>query len=118
MIQDLQRAKISEIADALVESGLRSLDEQAEALGVSRSTAWTIVKIQFKGTGLIAPTINRILASPNLPHSVRIKVIEYAREKVAGRYDHRAARIRRFERKLDRTLLDGSMSSARAHAAI
>jgi hypothetical protein len=33
MMQDLQRAKINEIAEALVEAGLLSLDEQAESVG-------------------------------------------------------------------------------------
>jgi predicted DNA-binding transcriptional regulator AlpA len=117
-MQDLQRAKIIEIAGALTEAGLLSLNEQAEALGLPKSTAWTIVKSQCKGTGLTASTINRILASPKLPHSVRIKVIEYAKEKLNGRYGHRRARIRKFEAKLDHTLLDGSKTLAPARLAV
>jgi len=107
VMQNLQRAKINEIAEALVEAGCHSLTDQAEALGLCRSTAWTIVKSQCKATGLTAPTINRVLASPKLPDSVRIRVLGYVREKLAGEYGHSAARRRKFEALLDRNLMDG-----------
>jgi hypothetical protein len=115
VMQNLQRVKIEEIAEALVEAGLHSLDEQAEALGLHRSTTWTIVKSQCKATGLTAATINRILRSPKLPASVRVQVIEYAREKLSGRYGHRATRIRRFEARLDQTLMNEGGSNGRVN---
>ena len=37
-------ATVEQIAEALVADGYTSLDGQAKALGVNRSTAWTIVK--------------------------------------------------------------------------
>jgi hypothetical protein len=60
-MEDLQREKINEIGKALVTSGLWTLYEQSKALGLRRSTTWTIVKSQCKGTGLTAATINRML---------------------------------------------------------
>jgi hypothetical protein len=118
VMKDLQRAKVIEIAGALAEAGLISLNQQAEALGLHRSTTWTIAKSQCKGTGLTASTVNRILASPKLPHSVRVKVIEYAKEKLTGRYGHKPARIREFEAKLDQTLPEGSSNTARTRVAV
>jgi len=100
--QNLQRTKINEIAEALVKAGCLSLGQQAKALGLQRSTAWTIVKSQCKATGLTVATINRMLASPKLPDSVRIKVIEYVAKKSAGHYGHTARRRRKFEARLNR----------------
>ena len=37
-----QSSKISELAEAVKSAGFLTLDEQAKALGLSRSTAWTI----------------------------------------------------------------------------
>ena len=59
------------IADALIKAGYTSLDEQARALGVSRSTAWTIVKTKHKLGRLNAKTTRCILANPDTPVSVR-----------------------------------------------
>ena len=59
------------IADALFKAGYFSLDEQARALGVSRSTAWTIVKTKHKLGRLNAKTTRCILANPDTPVSVR-----------------------------------------------
>src|SRR5262245_19814241 len=47
-----QAAKIREIANALVNAGFATLDDQARILGVGRSTAWTILKSSHKGSGL------------------------------------------------------------------
>src|SRR5690348_12276325 len=59
------------IADALIKAGHTSLDAQAKALGLSRSTAWTIVKTKHKLGRLNAETTSRILANPDTPSSVR-----------------------------------------------
>ena len=37
-----QLSKIRELAEAVKSAGFLTLDEQAKALGLSRSTAWTI----------------------------------------------------------------------------
>ena len=71
-LKDLER-----ISDALVSSGYISLDEQAKALGVSRSTAWTIVNNKHKLGRLSIKTINRILSNRETPSKVRAVVQEY-----------------------------------------
>jgi len=43
-MRERQSAKIKEIGCALVAAGFRALDEQAEGLGLSRSTTWTILR--------------------------------------------------------------------------
>jgi hypothetical protein len=45
---------IHHIGQALVASGYTSLDEQAKALGLNRSTTWTIVKAKHK-LGRLSP---------------------------------------------------------------
>src|SRR5262249_3245785 len=66
-------SKIRELAEAVKSAGFLTLDEQAKALGLSRSTAWTIRKASHKASGLSASIINQMLAAPELPPSARIK---------------------------------------------
>jgi hypothetical protein len=47
-----QSSKIRELAEAVKSAGFLTLDEQAKALGLSRSTAWTIRKASHKASGL------------------------------------------------------------------
>ena len=84
-IKARQSAKIKEIGAALASLGYTGLDVQAKALGLTRSTTWTILHANHKSSGLSAKVINRMLAAPNLPALVRTKILEYAEEKVAGR---------------------------------
>jgi hypothetical protein len=56
-----QSSKIRELAEALKSAGFLTLDEQAKALGLSRSTAWTIRRASHKASGLSASIINRPL---------------------------------------------------------
>jgi hypothetical protein len=95
-----QAQKIGEIADALVGSGYRTLDQQAKVLGLCRSTAWTIIKPPHKASGLTAGVINRMLSSPRLPEPARHKINEYVRERLAGTYGHGKMQLRRFARAL------------------
>ena len=95
-----QSFKIIEIGEALITAGFVSLDAQAKALGLPRSTAWTILSATHKGTGLSARIICRILSSGELPASVRMKVLEYAQEKAAGIYGGSARQRCRFTAKL------------------
>ena len=81
-----QAAKIREIREALVAEGCTSLDDQAAALGLSRSTTWTIIKGNHKASGLSANVIARMLSAPDLPPRVRNTIFEYVAEKRAGRY--------------------------------
>jgi hypothetical protein len=95
-----QARKIGEIADTLVTVGYRTLDEQAQVLGLSRSTTWTIVRGSHKASGLSATLINRILDSPALPLPVRHKVHEYVRDRLAGTFGHNRVQLRRFRARL------------------
>ena len=79
-----QRLKIEEIGRTLAECGFVELPEQAHALGLSRSTAWTIVRGTHKTSGLSAMTINRMLATDHLPHGYVEAFRIYRREDVRG----------------------------------
>jgi hypothetical protein len=72
---------IERIAEALIASGHTSLDAQAKALGIHRSTAWTIVKAKHKLGRLSAKTSSRMLANPELPARVRTVIQQYLTER-------------------------------------
>jgi hypothetical protein len=95
-----QSAKINEIGKALAAAGLRSLDEQAEAIGLSRSTTWTLLRAKHKGSGLSARIIAHMLSAPHLPLPVRAKILEYLAEKTAGLHGDTERELRRFVRRL------------------
>jgi hypothetical protein len=88
--------KIRGLAEALKSAGFLTLDEQAKALGLSRSTAWTIRKASHKASGLSASIINRMLAAPELPPLARTKILEYVEEKAAGLYGGSRSQRRKF----------------------
>ena len=89
------------IADALIASGYTSLDQQAKALGLSRSTAWTIVHArQHKVDRLSAKVIERMLKNPRLPPLVRATLQQYLAERSTV-----AAKARRM------APVDGSLAS-------
>jgi hypothetical protein len=94
--KERQVSKIKELAHVLESVGFVSLDDQAKALGLSRSTTWTILKAKHKNYGLSAIVIKRVLAKPDLHPRVRAKVIEYIRERMAGLYGHNGSQLRRF----------------------
>jgi len=93
-------SKIKELSDALEAAGFLSLDKQATALGLSRSTTWTILRAKHKNYGLSGALINRILKTPQLDRRVRAKVIEYVQEKASGFYGHNKTQLRRFTERL------------------
>jgi len=95
-----QSLKIRELGDALAAEGFATLDEQAAALGLCRSTTWTLLKGHHKSSGLSATVINRMLATPQLPPLVRSKILEYVEDKTAGLYGHGKAQLRRFSARL------------------
>lgn len=80
----VRKTKIHDIAEALISSGYMSLDEQAKALGVHRSTAWTIVRNKHKLGRLSAKTIERIIANPETPPLVLTAVQSYLGEKIGA----------------------------------
>jgi hypothetical protein len=81
-----QAEKIREVGHALVDGGFMTLDEQSKALGLARSTTWTILRASHKGSGLSAAIIKRMLLSPQLPPLARRKILEYTGNKLAGVY--------------------------------
>ena len=95
-----QSSKIRELAEAVESAGFLTLDEQARALGVPRSTAWTIRRASHKASGLTASIINRMLTAPQLPPLVRSKILEYVEEKAAGFYGGSQNQLRNFVARL------------------
>jgi hypothetical protein len=101
-----QSTKLREVGVALMEAGFLTLDAQARALGLSRSTAWTILRGNHKASGLSAAIINRMLSAPELPPIVRATIIDYIDGKTAGLYGHTRAQTRRFSsRIIDSTMI-------------
>jgi hypothetical protein len=74
---------LKNIADALISSGYTSLDQQAKALGLPRSTAWTIVHAKHKVDRLSAKVSARMLENPRLPPLVRATLQQYLAERSA-----------------------------------
>ena len=99
-VKERQSIKLKELCDALVAAGFVSLDDQASALGLSRSTTWTILNAKHKNYGLSGALINRILRKPGLHRNVRAKIIEYVQEKASGSYGHNKIQLRRFKDRL------------------
>jgi len=108
-IKTRQLSKIRELGEALVLEGFRTLDQQAKALGLGRSTAWTILKANHKASGLSAAVVNRMLAAPQLPALVRTKILEYIDEKIAGVYGHNKVQLRRFITRLSVGAVDQAL---------
>jgi hypothetical protein len=68
---------LAAITEALIQSGYKSLDAQAQALGLCRSTAWTVIKCKHKLGRLHTNTAMKMLASPALPVLVRAAIEAY-----------------------------------------
>ena len=71
--------RLQDISEALIADGYTSLDAQAKALGVHRSTAWTIMKAKHKLGRLSLKTTNGMLANPETPPAVRAPCREISR---------------------------------------
>src|SRR6201989_581259 len=69
-----RRIPIQLIADALIKAGYNSLDDQAKALGLHRSTVWTIIKTKHKLGRLNNKTLRCILANRDTPPSVLMMI--------------------------------------------
>jgi hypothetical protein len=91
-----QTRKIEELRQAISRAAPGSICEQAEMLGLCRSTAWAVLKRPYKNSGLTAAIINRMLASPKLPPQARTILDEYVEEKASGLYGHRRTQRLRF----------------------
>ena len=95
-----QCAKIAELRQALLMAGCRSLDSQAFALGLGRSTAWSVLRAGHKSTGLTASTVRQILRSEQLPVTARQVIEEYVAQKLAGAFGHDQKQLGRFRAAL------------------
>jgi hypothetical protein len=104
-----QTAKIRELRQALIDAGVRTLDAQADALGLARSTAWTILKTCHKASGLSAAIIERMLGS-KLPPRARAIIVEYVEEKSFGLYGGSRRQQQRFAVRLSNTIASSSGS--------
>ena len=118
-----QRLKIEEIGTTLAECGIVALDEQAYVLGLSRSTAWTVIRGTHKTSGLCATTINRMLDTGRLPPKVRLKLLEYIAEKMSGAYGDQKHCLKAFASKISlvhmhAALLQGTKPDAVHEAAV
>ena len=91
-----QAAKIRELWETVRTAGFLTVDEQAKALGLSRSTAWTLRKANHKASGLSASIINQMLSTPHLPQLARAKILEYVQEKAEGLYGGTESQRKRF----------------------
>jgi len=91
-----QCSKIAELRWALEQSGHHSLDKQASALGLGRSTTWAILQASHKGSGVSGSVIKRMLRSPTLPPAAKKWIAEYVSEKLSGAYGHSTKRLRIF----------------------
>ena len=100
MSRALQASRIREIGKALSAAGYEHIDSQAEVLGLSRSTTWTVLQGNHKHSGLTAAVIHQMLESEKLPASVRHKIIEYVMEKLSGHHGHSERQILNFSRRL------------------
>jgi hypothetical protein len=94
--------KIKKIGDALVAEGFEALDEQAEVLGLPRSTTWTILRANHKKSGISPRIISRMLKAPRLPRSVRTTILNYVEEKTEGSLGHNRKQQQRFAAGLKR----------------
>lgn len=100
-----QCAKIAELREALLIAGFQSVDRQARALGLGRSTAWSVLRAGHKSTGLTGSIIRRISSSPELPENARLVLQQYVAQKLAGTFGHDTKQLRRFRSALSSDLL-------------
>ena len=95
-----QASKIAEIGEALRAAGMLTLPAQVKVLGLRRSTAYTVMRAQHKGTGISAKILAQMLRSPRLPLSVRVVIEQYAGEKASGIYGNSKRQQQHFRSQL------------------
>jgi hypothetical protein len=95
-----QGAKIAELRLALVQAGIHSIDQQAQALGLRRSTAWAVLRANHKASGLSAKIVKRMLASHQLPPAARETLRDYVEKKLAGSFGHNSSSVKNFRKQI------------------
>jgi hypothetical protein len=98
-----QASKIRELRQALIDAGFVSLDQQAAALCLSRSTTWAVLKGNHKCSGLRAGLIARMWRAPNLPPAAKSVLAEYVFERSHGAYGHSDLIRKRFIAQLEKS---------------
>jgi hypothetical protein len=100
-LKSRQAHKITAIRESLIFSGHDTFGKQVLVLGLSRSTAWHLLNGHYKGSGLSAGIVKRILSSSTLPSPTREVIQEYVQEKLGGIYGHNRARLKAFRKRMD-----------------
>ena len=95
-MQARHTCKIELLREVLFANGRLSVKEQAELLGLCRSTAHAVLQRHYKKSGLSAAIIKRMLACPRLPERARTVILEYIAERIRGSYGHTRSQRRRF----------------------
>jgi hypothetical protein len=98
----MQASRIRDLRQALIEAGHKSLDQQATALGLCRSTTWTVLRGDHKCSGLGAALVARMWVAPELPPTARTILANYITEKSQGAYGHKEDQRERFIAQLRR----------------
>ena len=98
-LKERQAAKIRELRSLLRAEGFCSVDSQAAALGLSRSTTWALLQADHKHSGVSVIVLKRMRATPNLPQRIRQWIEEYVQQRLAGAYGHSPNRLRIFEQQ-------------------
>ena len=102
----------------LVEAGYLTLCQQAESLGLGRSTAWETLRGNHKHSGLSAAIIKRMLTSQQLPPPARKILLEYVEQKLAGAYGHNQMQLRKFRERLGATVWADGKDAARRRVVL
>ncbi len=100
---DERRKVLRRITGCLRDAGYTSLDAQAKALGLPRSTTYTIIKCQHKVGRLSKDVLAKMLAHPELPKAVRAILEEYAISKTMETESAKAAAPNPRSRRTFRT---------------
>jgi hypothetical protein len=95
-MQARQTCKIEQLREVFFVNGRLSVKEQAELLGLCRSTAYAVLQRYYKKSGFSPAIIKRMLACPRLPERARTIIREYVAERAGGLYGHNRSQIRRF----------------------
>jgi hypothetical protein len=111
-LKSKQADKITAIRESLIFSGHDTFRKQVLVLGLSRSTAWHLLNGHYKGSGLSAGIVKRILASSTLPGPTREVIQQYIQQKLSGNYGHSRARLMAFRKRMDTQPIDDRLVAA------
>jgi hypothetical protein len=97
-----QGDKLREIRLALIAAGFISLDKQAAALGLPRSTTHALLQGNHKCRGLQAGLVARIWDAPALPPEARRILTDYIAARSGGAYGRGfMAQLKKFDLRSD-----------------